>query len=520
MVKLMFLSERIEDVEQVRQCLLEDVLVIIYNPITDSISKLEKILSSEMFKTNKITNVGWIFHSPSNISDGGEVLLFKDIELSNKIKKSSLKKLTYFFKLVEEVFHEKVEVPRFDLLACCLLKNPQFQTLRMHLLEELKNDNCRMEIAASDDLTGSVYHAQTGVEQDWILESHNINLIGLYFKEEIERYPYHFKGNPIQDFQQNIGNGMMSAVQGDWEGAINSMGSALLMAPTTLPIVGACKQMYQVLQDPMVQTIFDCIPGLNVVSYSVRMGNFIAKAAKGEASDWDIALCVLDSVSLVSGFAVPGPKPTGTVINSTVRTASNITKVKNLAKSSLNVLQYSKDIGEITQTLIENPSEDSIDKTALSVAKIAVSAGISKGKMREQLKVALDTTNAAGFYAISEITKRADAAYDSAQQNMINAPSVALFEHTNYSGVAFNLKQNTSKVSFGDFSKKCSSIRIPPRTAVRLWVEPNFQGQSYDWCNWNWSDMHVNWIGIEANDKFTSGLCVRIQDNGAVVWEI
>jgi hypothetical protein len=515
MVKLLFISERIEDIDTIKKCLLDEVMFVQYNPLTDNFSKLEKFISNEFVKDNKITNVGWIFHSPSNLEDENtDIMLFKDIELSKKVKKNSLKKLIWFFKIIENIIDDPN--PRFDLLACCLLKNPVFINIRDQILEEMKHEGCKLTIAASDNLTGSVYHGQ---EQDWILESHNVDLVGLYFNQNINDYCFNFKGNPISNIQENIGNATMAAASGDWEGAVNSLGSAVLMVPTTLPIVDGIKKTYEVLQDPGVQAIFDCIPGLNLVSYTVRMTKFIEKAANGNLNDWDIALCVLDSVSLAAGFAVPGGNASSAVVKSAVRSTGNISKVKNLAKSSLGVLKYGKDIGEITQKLVEEPNEGSIDDVALSVAKVAVSAGISKGKMKEQLKVALDSGNAAGFYAISEIMKKSEASYDSIQQKLINEPGAILYEHTSYNGISYVLKRGTSSVSFGNFTNKCSSLKIPPRTAVRLWEKNNYQGEYQDYCNWNWFDMNINWIG-NMNDKFASGICVEIRQDGSVAWEI
>lgn len=519
-MKLLFISESIDDLPTIQKCLMDDVLVFRYHPLTDSISKLEKFMKSELIQSNRFSNVGWIFHSPSDLRDvSSEISIFKDVHLSRKTKKRSMKKLVAFFKLVEKTLSESATVsPRFDLLACCLLKNPVFLLIREHLFEELSQEHSQLQIAASDDLTGSMHHAaQNGeLSQDWILESHNLNLIGLYFTPQIESYMFHFKNDIIASVQENVSNAAYAAVDGNWEGVVNSLGSAVLMVPTTLPIVDGIKRTYEVLQDPGIQAIFDCIPGLNVVSYTVRMTQFIEKAARGEINDWDIALCVLDSVSLAAGFAAPG----GNAGAAAVRTTTNIGKVKNLAKSSLSVLQYSKDIGEITQNLVENPSEASISSVALSVAKIAVSSRIGKAKMKDQVKIALESGNAASFYAIAEVSKRAEEAYDSQAQALALERAVVLFEHSDFNGASFQFKRGTTSVCFDNFQRKCSSLKVPPRTAVRLWEGTNYQGESQDYCNWNWFDMNISWVSSANNDRFSSGVCVKIREDGSIGWEI
>lgn len=499
MVKLVFVSNQIDDYLTIVKNVMDDVFVIVYDPHMDTLAYFEKMLSAPYFNQNKIVNVGWVFHSPST-DFSQEIKLFKDIVINPKQSLSSIRKLIRFFNMIAELMD--CEKPRMDLMGCCLLKNPQFE----YIYNKLKN-NTILEFASSDNLTGSIEGA------DWILESHNLNLIGLYFTEGINEFKHTLKGgNPLQDFTQQMGNAVMSASSGDWKGAIDGIGSALIGANTTLPIVDSCVKVYDVLKDPAIQTIFDCIPGLNVISFTVRMGDFIAKASKGEASDWDIALAVLDSVSLVAGFAVPGGNMSNSVVKGSVRSSSNISKIKGLAKSASSFLPYSKDLGELTQTLVNDPSEKSIDDVALTVAKIAVSKNIGKAKMSEQLKIAMETGNGASFYAIKEIQSRAESQYDSYQNQFNNLPSVILCSGINRTGKTFAIKQtqSISKV------EQCSSFIIPARTALKVWKEPNFTGDSYQWCNWNWYMMNIDSIG---GATIQSAICVPIRADGVVLWE-
>jgi hypothetical protein len=508
MVKLVFIAETVSEIEQIKLCLLDDVLHISYCPYKHKISYLEKIISSQIIKDNRISNVAWIFHSPSENLDQ-EIHLFADVVIS-KSNRRAVNKVIKLFQKVEAVIDS--DTPRFDLMACCLLKNPQFKYIKQIMAKKMKGS--KLEIAASDDLSGSMYY---GKERDWILESHQIDLVGLYFSKEIYNYQFTLKGNPIENIRNNIGDAVISASSGDWKGAIDSMGSAILMAPIRFPIVDGCSKLYEVLKDPAVQTIFDSIPGLNIISFSVRMGDFVAKAAKGEASDWDIAFAVLDSVSLVAGFAVPGGSMSSSTIKSGVRSVSNISKVKNLARGSCELLQYSKDVGEIVQTLVENPNEKSIDDVAIQMAKIAVSAKISKNKMSDQLKVGAQTASATSFYAIKEVSNRAEREYDRISAEMSAKPSIIMYDNVNCTGSQCEVKPGMSITNLGEFASKAKSIRIPPRTAVKCWYSSNYNGTSFDLCNWNWFDMNINDL---AGKSIGSILCVSINSDGSFSWKV
>lgn len=516
MVKLLFIANTISDLDILKSCVMDDVLIITYDPHKDKISKLEKKISESLYADNRITAVGWVFHSPT-INDNtlinadtsnNDVYLFADVVL--KIGKTrAVAKLIKFFKKLELIMD--TPKPRIDLLGCCLLKNRGFTKLRRAMRKKMINS--KLEIAASDDLTGSAYF---GSKQDWVLESHNINLIGLYFTEEVNKYKYTFKGNPINNIQNNIADATFNAVEGNWRGALNGIGSALLMAPIRLPIVEGCEELYNVLKDPAVQTIFDSIPGLNLISFTVRMSEFVAKAAKGEASDWDIALCVLDSVSLVAGYAVPGANMSNAVIQNSVRAASNISKIKNLARSACNVLQFSKDIGEMVQVLVEAPNEKSIDDVAIQAAKIAVTAGIGKTKLSEQLKIAATTGTAANFYALKEVANRAEREYDVQQAALYSRPSVVIYSEINLQGSSIAIYTGTVRTDFGQFNGRVKSITVPARTAIRTWSGRNYNGEIKDWCNWNWGSQTFN----IPECIILSALCVGINQDGSIIWAI
>jgi hypothetical protein len=180
-------------------------------------------------------------------------------------------------------------------------------------------------------------------------------------------------------------------------------------------------------------------------------------------------------------------------------------------------LQYSKDIGEIVQVLVENPTEKSIDDVAIQVAKVAVSAKISKGKMSDQLKVGAQTVSAANFYAMKEISNRAEREFDKLTAEMNARPSIVLYDNINFRGRQYIAKSGTTLTELGDFSAKSRSIKIPPRTAVKCWYDKNYNGASFDLCNWNWFDMSITDL---ADKKISSIICVPINSDGSFVWKV
>lgn len=465
MVKLIFLSEQIEDIEYIKTCLLGEVLFITYNPLIDTIQSLEKIITTQIFRENTITNVGWIFHSP--ISSETDIKLFKNVELSNQPKKAHLKKLVMFFRLVETIIDSNY--PRFDLISCCLLKNPKFEVLRNQLLYELSCINCKLQIAASDDLGGSIYYMKE-ISHERVIDSCGVNLIGEYFKPEIEKCKFNYKVKPV-DY----------ATSEEWQNAIDSMAGAILCTPSNTPLFNACSRICDILKDPTLHNIV----GLNLMPYTVRMSEFVVKAVNGETTDSDIVMTILDSVSMLAAFA----------ISSGSNSIRNIQKVKVLAGVLCSISHHNKDIVESVQILVENPNEKSIDTVANQIAKISISVGFSKSKIIERL-------------TILEMKKRVDIAYDNIQSQINTKPEVVLFDEDN----SIQIKQGTS---MSCLVGKYSYIIIPSRTVVRIWSKTDFIGEFTEFCNRNWYEMKVSLSTIAS-----SIICASISPNGDIKWGI
>jgi len=75
----------------------------------------------------------------------------------------------------------------FDMLTCNIYNNNNWS----YIIQEIYNKT-NVQIRSSTNITG--------INGDWILESHNINLIGLYFKDDIINYSYNLDSNYSLNF--------------------------------------------------------------------------------------------------------------------------------------------------------------------------------------------------------------------------------------------------------------------------------------------------------------------------------
>lgn len=191
-------SDEIAHVDELLACVAPNVKVFRFSPkwsLPEFMTKLEASLKD--VPVDSLEFAGWIFHG----MEGGFRIL--DTHLIDLTSKSNVTQWQHVIDTINLVATRikpdpKYGKKRFDLIACCLLGNPLYE--HVYKLLTLTTD---VDLASSDDLTGNVYGA------DWILESHNVNLIGTYFREDTEDklagIPVQLSKDPFKDLAKKLG---------------------------------------------------------------------------------------------------------------------------------------------------------------------------------------------------------------------------------------------------------------------------------------------------------------------------
>lgn len=150
----------------------KEIIPIVYSP-SDSLSDLMLKISKEAPKDKSFSRVGIVSHSSK-----------LDIVTDDDVK-DQLKMLCGFL-------HNIYGITDLDIVSCDTANVPQFADVAKDIKLE----------------TGITVHASTNVtgpNGDWIQESpNNENLEGIYFGDEIRKYPYDLKGNREHPSSSNV----------------------------------------------------------------------------------------------------------------------------------------------------------------------------------------------------------------------------------------------------------------------------------------------------------------------------
>jgi alpha-tubulin suppressor-like RCC1 family protein len=167
MSNLLLIDEFVNDKQFIIDSLDNNTKYIVLNSTNDS---LEDIL-------NKIRNLesGSYYSNIAllKINDGS--LFAKSVYHSEESEtySSDLQSLKNFFTTLINEFN----TINFDIISC-----NSYNEKWVNFLNKITND-ININVRASVDVTG-------GINGNWILESHNVNLVGLYFYENINNYQY------------------------------------------------------------------------------------------------------------------------------------------------------------------------------------------------------------------------------------------------------------------------------------------------------------------------------------------
>jgi len=175
---LLMISDDIDN--RLNQCVNDDVLVFNYSKkwsYNDFVKSFVNLMETSKIQEKSLELVGWVFHGftidKPNPETTGKIIfnIVSDYEI-NLNDKSNVDQLNHLVDFIEKV-KKYMKTNRFDLISCCLYKNPYFKHIYEHLV--MHTD---LQFASSDDLTGNIEGG------DWILESHSIDLKKTYFKPD------------------------------------------------------------------------------------------------------------------------------------------------------------------------------------------------------------------------------------------------------------------------------------------------------------------------------------------------
>ncbi len=177
--KLILVDDRVSDIENgILSSLTADTAYIVFNWQTDTLSMIkEKIQAFGInFSHVSIAQHGMFDSTYRLFSDMGEGIL-EDVE-KNDPNLDSWADYRSFLDWLKTTCNTQF----FDLLACYIWNNDNWR----YIIQGLRED---MYIRASVDITGS--------GGNFILESDNIDTIGIYFTREILKYKYSFPTPPL-----------------------------------------------------------------------------------------------------------------------------------------------------------------------------------------------------------------------------------------------------------------------------------------------------------------------------------
>lgn len=177
-MNLIIIRKDTPSIQYIIKNLTSDTLHIIHN-IYDSIDSLIDKINTKC-KNNNIQNIGYLsindYSQYFYISKSNKCIL-DDCEIKD-YQLSSWDSLCEFISFMKNNY----QIVNFDLLTCNIFNNKNW----IYVISKL-SDKLNINIRSSVNITG--------IGGDWILESHNINLIGIYFLEKINEYNYSLDNN-------------------------------------------------------------------------------------------------------------------------------------------------------------------------------------------------------------------------------------------------------------------------------------------------------------------------------------
>jgi len=188
MTKLLLIDSRVSDIDAILSSLTSDTEYIVFHHIYDTFDTIQSKISNTL--TKQYTHVAIAQHK-YNISTYSMIdamppaLLFDYDSSGQQVSVSELEPaLESWQPFVDFLMWLKTDMGTIyiDLLACNLWSDTNW----VYIIETLKTI-CGLSIRASVDITG--------YGGDFILESDNVDLVGIYFTENIVNYKYSFVGN-------------------------------------------------------------------------------------------------------------------------------------------------------------------------------------------------------------------------------------------------------------------------------------------------------------------------------------
>jgi alpha-tubulin suppressor-like RCC1 family protein len=178
MKSLLLIDNRINDMSTVIQSLNIDTTYIIIDYDNDTYdSIINKISNNE--NTLTYNNVG-IFQENYDSDTYQFINAFEKALLENVEELDNNLDSWYQFKLLISYFKNVLMASNIDLMGCNIHSNINWN----FVIEKIQNE-IKIKINSSNDNTGN-----SQLDGDWILESNNKNLIGLYFTENIKNYNF------------------------------------------------------------------------------------------------------------------------------------------------------------------------------------------------------------------------------------------------------------------------------------------------------------------------------------------
>ena len=169
---LLLAPRSIMNINKLVGCCSEDIVVFLYDTswtFSEFMKQLHKTLGPLEMKS--LEKIAWAFHG--NMIDFNIV---SDFSLT-MTERNNIGQWQHFVDIITTIRpYLRSECKRIDFMGCSLFNNPDFEILKV-LLDYCSDLKC----ATSKNATGNVRGA------DWVLEDGKINLLNLYFKEDMIR---------------------------------------------------------------------------------------------------------------------------------------------------------------------------------------------------------------------------------------------------------------------------------------------------------------------------------------------
>jgi hypothetical protein len=174
---LVLIDSRINDKETIIRSLLETTFYIIVEYEIDTLDSIKDKIN--LLDLKSLESVA-IFQENYNMPTYNFVQSFNKSILDNVAElDSELLTWTDFTSLLS-YFKNTLDVLKIDLLGCNIYNNHNW----MYVINKINMD-LGISIQSSNDYTGN-----ENLGGDWILESNNSNMIGIYFTDEIKKYKF------------------------------------------------------------------------------------------------------------------------------------------------------------------------------------------------------------------------------------------------------------------------------------------------------------------------------------------